>query len=326
MSGLKKLVFVDSVSDVQKIADHVPDARSFYGKIDATEKTRILRHFEETPGSTLIATSALEAGVDKIFKGLDCVILVGFPTVGANCLAQRIGRCGRTRPGLVIFISFAGSVYDAYVQKNVRMLTHPAPHVVSFCLSPGIITKHLQAAMTESGSIHPSCFVEAVDLSGDVIRPVPDLVKFLMDLNFRGSSSYAVNVMCNGQVLEEVGGRQIFWRVVPGGLFLVSTNTGHKKYRVVSLDIPRKIAEVVPANMEGVKRILFCFVLFCFVLFCFVLFCFVLFCFVLFCFVLFCFVCFCFCFVLFIFFFCFNYFQRSQASSSFGGRLAPNFN
>ncbi len=69
-------------------------------------------------GATLIATSALELGVD--IENLDICILQSVPPKRADML-QRIGRVGRRqdKPGLIL-ISLSASPLDRYIAENVE--------------------------------------------------------------------------------------------------------------------------------------------------------------------------------------------------------------
>ncbi|MFZ5476917.1 MAG: DEAD/DEAH box helicase [Myxococcota bacterium] len=95
-AGQKRLVFVESRSRAEELAKALQESgvsvwvhHSSVGR-DARDQAELA--FENAPGSTLVATSSLELGID--IGDLDHIFQLDAPTT-VSSLAQRLGRTGR---------------------------------------------------------------------------------------------------------------------------------------------------------------------------------------------------------------------------------------
>ena len=94
--GKKRLVFVDSRRGVESVGraliEQGVDAYVIHSSLSLDERERAERAFAEGKSCVIVATSALELGID--IGDLDHVLQVGCPTTVAAFL-QRLGRSGR---------------------------------------------------------------------------------------------------------------------------------------------------------------------------------------------------------------------------------------
>lgn len=159
---LKTLVFVDSVAQTCKFADAInklpgrtPCARPFHSSLSTHDKREVLRQFVAGMAvSVLVSTSCLEAGVD--FPDVDCAIIVGYP--GQMNLRQRMGRCGRTRPSLVIFVPRSASLFDAYIEEHPLELTRLPMELLVLSTMEELSRAHVRCAVAEVGAARRACF------------------------------------------------------------------------------------------------------------------------------------------------------------------------
>jgi DEAD/DEAH box helicase domain-containing protein len=120
---------------------------SFYGSLEDDRRQRIISDLESNRTQWIVATSALEAGID--LPQLDVAIVLGFPGTLMS-FQQRIGRCGRQNQGLAIYLPRAQALLDGYFSQRDRLLAPCEP--VHFNPNyPITIAKHLLCAAAESG-------------------------------------------------------------------------------------------------------------------------------------------------------------------------------
>jgi ATP-dependent Lhr-like helicase len=113
--GEKRLVFVDSRSRVEELAatlrDSGVDTYVSHSSLSLDERRRAEQAFAEGRDCVIVATSALELGIDV--GDLDRVIQIDAPTTVASFL-QRLGRTGR-RPGTTRNCLFLATDRDAFL-------------------------------------------------------------------------------------------------------------------------------------------------------------------------------------------------------------------
>lgn len=98
----------------------------------------------------VISTSALELGID--IQGLDIAVLIGVPR-SSTSLHQRIGRIGRSRPGIVYVVN-SGDVYDEAVFRNPsELLKRPPAEGALYLENPRIQYVHAMC-LARSGGEH----------------------------------------------------------------------------------------------------------------------------------------------------------------------------
>lgn len=141
--GRKRLVFVDSRRGVEEVGKtlHNLGVRTYvtHSSLAAKERERAEQAFAEERDCVIVATSALELGID--IGDLDHVIQVDCPSTVASFL-QRMGRSGR-RPGTRANCTFLATQEDALVQSAALLNLHRSGYVEP--LTPSRHAAHLFA-------------------------------------------------------------------------------------------------------------------------------------------------------------------------------------
>ncbi len=91
----------------------------FYGSLKSDRRHDIIQRLQQGKVKTIISTNALEAGID--LPEIDCVLVRGWPG-SIMSFFQEIGRCGRNRPGLAIFLPVAQNALDSFYGSNPHLL------------------------------------------------------------------------------------------------------------------------------------------------------------------------------------------------------------
>ncbi len=157
--GVKGLVFVNSRHTAKRIFSILQMQMEgtmygvdiFYGSLTSNSRSRLIDRLSNGSLRILIATSALEAGLD--LPSLDFVILRG--TSSINSLWQRAGRAGRASPGLVMLVPDSNNHIDYYYGTSPERLFEKAEMVKVQPNYPNIVARHLLCAAAEGG-IHNS--------------------------------------------------------------------------------------------------------------------------------------------------------------------------
>lgn len=122
--GKKRLVFVDSRRGVESIGrsllDRGVDTYVTHSSLSVEERQRAERAFAEGRDCVIVATSALELGID--IGDLDHVLQVGCPSTVASFL-QRLGRSGR-REGTRANFTFLVPEADQLLQAAALLRLH----------------------------------------------------------------------------------------------------------------------------------------------------------------------------------------------------------
>ncbi|KLU60173.1 ATP-dependent DNA helicase RecQ [Peptococcaceae bacterium CEB3] len=161
------LVFGQTRQQVERITEQLrlqtPEVGSrveaYRAGLNAEDRLHIEKAFRQNQLSGLIATSALELGVD--LPNLAVCILVGLPGTKASFL-QQAGRIGRREEGHVIVLR-TESAYDNYYFRNPeRLFSKPLEPLALNLDNEPLMIAHYACARAESGHF------EAPDLDGDV--------------------------------------------------------------------------------------------------------------------------------------------------------------
>jgi ATP-dependent Lhr-like helicase len=127
--GTKRLVFVDSRRGVEQIGrllrDRGVEVHVTHSSLSAEERRRAERAFAEGRDCVIVATSALELGID--IGDLDHVLQVGSPSTVASFL-QRLGRSGR-REGTRANFTFLAPEPDQLLQAAALLRLHARGYV-----------------------------------------------------------------------------------------------------------------------------------------------------------------------------------------------------
>lgn len=127
--GTRRLVFVDSRRRVEQLGDELHrrgvDVFVTHSSLSASEREAAERAFEEGQNCVIVATSALELGIDV--GDLDHVLQVDCPATVSSFL-QRMGRTGR-RPGTRPSCTFLATSEDATLQAAALLRLHSQGYV-----------------------------------------------------------------------------------------------------------------------------------------------------------------------------------------------------
>lgn len=205
----------------------------FYGSLTRQRREQILSGLETGEIRCVIATSALEAGID--IGSLDFAIVRGWSN-SLQAFRQRIGRAGRNKKGLAIFLPTQYSPLDLYYAQQPEILLRGKVERVSFNPNyPLDLGKHLMCAAVETGfnlkqaeqyfSSSSIPLLEALMAQG-VLRKSRERLWAKgyphRDVNFRGSSSsHKVSLVDieRGEIVEELDGVTAQREVFPGAIY-----------------------------------------------------------------------------------------------------------
>ncbi len=158
MEPLKTILFVRSFRELHYVgrevkrllvdrgrADLAPKVEMFAGGLlSPKQKQETFEKLKKGDFAAVIATNALEAGVD--IGALDVCIMAGFPYHVAR-MRQMAGRAGRKKEGAVIYIPDARRPVDHYYAEHPeRLLTQPPEAFVIDHENPYIARRHVVAA------------------------------------------------------------------------------------------------------------------------------------------------------------------------------------
>lgn len=160
-------MFCNSITEIHHLLTSLsamqwsPFVRGYYSGLPAASKAKIVEEFKKGWVRILLTTNALEAGVD--IAEVDACLLYGKPASVQNLIVegypgsrmsfwQRIGRAGRTAPGLVVFVPDMSNPMDLYFSRHPDALL--GNHMENISFEPNgteILRKHLLCAAYESG-------------------------------------------------------------------------------------------------------------------------------------------------------------------------------
>ena len=125
----RRLVFVDSRRRVEQLGDLLQRRQTnvyvSHSSLAVSERQAAERAFEEGHNCVIVATSALELGIDV--GDLDHVLQLDAPSTVSSFL-QRMGRTGR-RPNTVANCTFLATSDDAVLQAAALLRLHSAGYV-----------------------------------------------------------------------------------------------------------------------------------------------------------------------------------------------------
>jgi DEAD/DEAH box helicase domain-containing protein len=121
----------------------------FYGSLTGDRRQSIIQQLQQGQVKVILSTSALEAGLD--LPELDCCLIRGYPG-SLMSFWQRVGRAGRSRHGLVIFLPVTQNALDDFYGRYPEQLLSGQVESASFNPDyPTILSKHIECSCVESG-------------------------------------------------------------------------------------------------------------------------------------------------------------------------------
>ncbi|KAI0396726.1 hypothetical protein F5Y17DRAFT_455794 [Xylariaceae sp. FL0594] len=239
----------------------VPRVMGYRGGYTAQDRRRIESEMFEGKLLGIIATTALELGVD--IGTLDCVITLGFPYTIAN-LRQQSGRAGRrNKDSLSILVGDSFPADQHYMQNPDELFTKPNCKLQVDLTNMLVLEGHLQCAAYEM-PLRPAEDAKyfTPDLAKiaeerlikdelgyyhchDRFRPSPARFVAIRDTE---DEHFAIVDISNGRnvVLEELEASRAFFTIYDGAIFLHQGSS----YLVRDFLPDRKMAKVEKVKVE----------------------------------------------------------------------------
>jgi len=219
----------------------------------AEERREIERDLFEGKLITVVATTALELGID--IGDLDATVLTGYPGSIASTW-QQAGRSGRRSDMSLSILIGLNNPLDQYIMNNPgfffgknheNALINPNnPHI----LKPHLVCASWELPLSTRDELifGPTFIEECTELEGMGLLhkrrghyyPSPTIKYPAQDINIRSSSSqqYALVEATSGRLLELIEEANAFFQIHPGAVYLHQGES----YTVIELDLIAKIA------------------------------------------------------------------------------------
>ncbi len=272
--GLKGIVFCNSRISLKSLLNQIQEhleqrgqgylksqVRIFYGSLKSHHRRQIIQQLSGGEISIILATSALEAGID--IPELDCCLLRGYPG-SLMQLRQRQGRAGRKSPGLVIFLPIAQNALDYFYGNNPDLLLRG--EVESAVCNPDyqvFLKQHLLCGACESGipleKFYQYFGQSAADIAIQLMnqhqlslsrhqhlwtKPYPH-----KDVQMRGTNHFTVTLVDQqtGEEFEELDEKHAQREVFPEAIYQHQSPWGDRVwYSCQSLDLENQQAILKP--------------------------------------------------------------------------------
>jgi DEAD/DEAH box helicase domain-containing protein len=247
-AGLRGLVFANARKSAELIARYAnhPGVRPYRAGYTAKERRRLEEALKEGRTPVLVATSALELGMD--IGELDAVVMVGYPG-SLSAFWQRAGRAGRgTRRALVVFIPREDPLDEYFLAHPDLLLKTPPERAVADPENPVLCPLHLHAAARElplrrEEVLCPEALAELKEKDGRYYTPRRNPHRAL---SLRGLGASFTLKDPTGRVLGYLDERQAYWEAHPGAVYLHQGES----YRVRNLDLLKREVVLLPALEE----------------------------------------------------------------------------
>ncbi|MCY1059701.1 DEAD/DEAH box helicase [Nannocystis sp. SCPEA4] len=204
--GRKRLVFADSRRTVEELAQHLLQlcvtTHVAHGSLSGPARREAERAFESAQDCVIVATSALELGIDV--GDLDHVLQIDSPARVASFL-QRMGRTGR-RAGTIANCTFLTTSEAATLQAAALLNLHARG-----CVEPvrpsrrafHILAHQLLALALQLGGAPATDLLAFLGLAGDEPRRVPYA---FADITPAEAAELVTTMLARG-ILADHGGR-----------------------------------------------------------------------------------------------------------------------
>jgi DEAD/DEAH box helicase domain-containing protein len=242
----------------------IEGVRSYRAGYLASERRAIEADIFEGRASAVVATNALELGVD--IGGLDACVLAGFPGT-VSSLRQQLGRAGRSQQRSVGVLVAGTDQLDQWIMSHpTALFTRPPEPAVVNLANPYVLLPHLGCAAYEAPltSGDRTWWGDALD-EGVRVLALDDRLRVSngrahwcgrgspsTGIGLRSGSQRDVRIVdvseCEPRTVGTVDAGRAWETVHPGALYL---HLG-QQFSVRSLDMTRLVAEVEPTNVDEV--------------------------------------------------------------------------
>ncbi len=253
-AGVKSIVFTNSRKSAELVRRYaasemteleVNRIATYRAGYTALERRELERRFRAGEITVMVATNALELGVDV--GGVDCVVMVGYPG-SINALWQRAGRAGRGASRAAAIMIPGENPLDQYYVSHPDLLVQGKPEQA--VADPGNVVIHPLHAHCAARE-HPIDDGEDVLLGrrGEELGLVHRGQKFYSpkkyphgDVVLRGSGRGNFTIRTReGALLGHIDEANAYWDVHPGAIYL---HQG-ENYYVRNLDLEKRIAVLI---------------------------------------------------------------------------------
>lgn len=226
----------------------------FYGSLKGDRREEIIQQLQQGRVKVILTTSALESGID--LPEIDCCLIRGYPG-SLMSFWQRVGRAGRSRHGLVIFLPVAQNPLDDYYGKHPEQLLSGEVESASFNPDyPTILSKHIECSCVESGIPLGELNSRFGDAAGAVVDSLLQQNKLYLsrnnqlwgrgyphkELNLRSSAQSSVSLIDkhSREAFEQMSLALAHREVFPGAIYTAQDADGELiTYRSESLNQER---------------------------------------------------------------------------------------
>jgi DEAD/DEAH box helicase domain-containing protein len=257
-TGLKSIVFTNSRKAAELVRRYATlelteleavQLATYRAGYTALERRDLERRFRDGEVTVMVATNALELGVDV--GGVDCVVMVGYPG-SVNALWQRAGRAGRggTRAAAVLIPH--ENPLDQYYLSHPELLVHGRPEQAVADPSNVVIHPlHAHCAAREKPiqdgeDVLLGCKGEDLGLvrRGNRLYSPRRYPHGEVVLRGSGAGNFTIRTR-EGALLGHIDEANAYWDVHPGAIYL---HQG-ENFFVRNLDLEKRVAVLI-ASLE----------------------------------------------------------------------------
>lgn len=174
----------------------------FQGNLRDTERQLLINNFNNKKYHALIATIALELGMD--LEDVHVVLMMGYPG-SVSSFYQQAGRAGRHGEGLVLTALFDTPLENYYFNQPEYFFSKPTEKVIIPIQNPTIAKKHLLFAEWERGVNKDDVKYFHENVVDEFIsnpKKVKDEIKDLYQKSLRTSIGDSMEVYYNDEVIS----------------------------------------------------------------------------------------------------------------------------
>lgn len=266
--GLQVLVFAGSRQGAEEavvqLRSRTDGVRTYRSGLLAGERRLIERELRGGVARVVVATSALELGIDV--GGVDAVVIAGYPG-SAAAFWQQIGRAGRRgRPGLGVLV-LGGGPLDQYLARHPGHLFGAAPErALSDPDHLLLALDHLRCAAFELpiepderfggyGPEEVAALSQQMRADGEA-HVADGRIYWLGDrypaesVSLRSAGRDEVALLSDGVAIGTIDAPSARWMVHPGAVYL---HDG-RPHLVEELDLPGRVARLRPTDDAVLTR------------------------------------------------------------------------